>query len=266
MTTPDVTADGWDPGQYQKFASERAQPFQDLLSLVQSMPGGRVIDLGCGTGELTAQLHAHTQAATTLGVDNSQAMLERAATHATGRLRFVVGDIGRFETENRFDLIFANAALHWVPDHPALLGRLSRGLTPGGQLAVQVPANLDHPSHTVAAEVANEEPYRQAMRGVPPDDVVRHVLAPERYAEELDELGFVDQHVRLQVYGHHLSSTDEVVEWTKGTSLVRFRRLLPPDLFEAFVAHYRHRLRQVLGMRSPYFYAFKRILFWGRGP
>jgi trans-aconitate methyltransferase len=85
-------------------------------------------------------------------------------------------------------------------------------------------------------------------------------------AETLHELGFAEQHVRLQVYGHRLSSTDEVVEWTRGTTLVRFRRLLSPELFEAFVARYRQRLREVLGVRSPNFYAFKRILFWARRP
>jgi trans-aconitate 2-methyltransferase len=266
MTAHDVAAEGWDPGQYEKFAAERAQPFFDLLALVQPVPGGEVIDLGCGTGELTARLHAHVQAASTVGIDNSQAMLDRAAPRARAGLRFETGDIGRFDSENRFDVIFANAALHWTPDHPALLARLSRGLRPGGQLAVQVPANADHPAHTVAGEVANEAPFRQAMQDAPPADVVLEVLRPERYAETLDELGFAEQHVRLQVYGHRLSSTDEVVEWTRGTTLVRFRRLLSPELFEAFVVRYRQRLREVLGVRSPYFYAFKRILFWGRRP
>jgi len=266
MASDDERTDGWDPGQYERFASERAQPFFDLLALVHPVPGGDAVDLGCGTGELTAQLHARVGAGSTLGIDSSPAMLARAATAATAGLRFEEGDIGRFDAAHRFDLVFANASLHWVPDHPALLVRLSHALRPGGQIAVQVPANADHPSHTVAAEVAAEAPYRQAMDDAPPADVVRGVLLPEQYAELLDQLGFVEQHVRLQVYGHHLSSTDEVVEWTRGTALVRFRRALPPDMFEAFVTRYRERLREVLGMRSPYFYAFKRILFWGRRP
>lgn len=266
MTTHEGTTDGWDPGQYEKFAAERARPFFDLLALVQPVPGGEVIDLGCGTGELTARLHAHTRAASTVGIDNSRAMLDRAAPHARAGLRFETGDIARFDSEDSFDVIFANASLHWAPDHPELLGRLSRGLRAGGQLAVQVPANADHPSHTVAGDVANEAPFRQAMHDAPPADVVLGVLRPERYAERLDELGFAEQHVRLQVYGHRLSSTDEIVEWTRGTTLVRFRRRLPPELFEAFVARYRQRLREVLGLRSPYFYAFKRILLWGRRP
>src|SRR5579862_1086440 len=265
MAPPDDGSDAWDPGQYERFAAERAQPFFDLLALVHPVPGGDVVDLGCGTGELTAQLHAHVGAAETLGIDSSPAMLQRTPAPTAG-LRFELGDISRFDADNRFDLVFANASLHWIPDHPALLTRLRRALRPGGQIAVQVPANADHPSHTVAAEVATESPYRQAMDDAPPPDAVRAVLPPERYAELLDQLGFVEQHVRLQVYGHHLSSTDDVVEWTRGTALVRFRRVLPPELFEDFVARYRARLREVLGTSSPYFYTFRRILFWGRIP
>ena len=90
------------------------------------------------------------------------------------------------------------------------------------------------------------------------------VLAPEQYAELLYRLGFVEQHVRLQVYGHVLASTTEVVEWVKGTSLTRFQRLLSPTMFDAFVDRYRDRLLAELGSHAPYFYAFKRILFWAR--
>jgi trans-aconitate 2-methyltransferase len=256
--------DAWDPAQYDKFAAERTQPFVDLLNLVQPVPGGVVVDLGCGTGALTKRLHAHTGAARTRGVDNSEAMLEKATAYAGDGLTFELGDIGAFAADDAFDVVFANAALQWVPDHPALLARLSRAVRHGGQLAAQVPANADHPSHTVAAEVAASPPFGDAMHGAPPPDAVRGVLMPEQYAELLDELGFAEQHVRLQVYGHHLASVDDVVEWTKGTTLVRFRRVLPPKLFDAFVDAYRARLRAVLGAHSPYFYAFKRILFWGR--
>ena len=74
------------------------------------------------------------------------------------------------------------------------------------------------------------------------------------------------QHVRLQVYGHHLGSTADVVEWVKGTSLTRFATRMDAGTFEAFVERYRTRLLEVLGERSPYLYTFKRILFWGRLP
>jgi trans-aconitate 2-methyltransferase len=258
--------DSWDPTQYERFADERAQPFFDLLGLVGAVPGGQVVDLGCGTGELTRRLHTHTEAAATVGIDNSEAMLTRARSLAVPGLRFEMGDIADWAADQRYDVIFANASLHWLPDHPRLLGRLRLGLRSGGQLAVQVPANADHPSHQLAAEVALSSPFVEAMGGSPPPDAVLGVLTPAHYAELLYELGFAEQHVRLQVYGHRLASTADVAEWTKGSTLVRFRRWLAPDLFEAFVARYQQRLVEVLGDRRPYFYAFKRILLWGRLP
>ncbi len=262
-----VSRDGWEPLQYERFKAERTQPFLDLLAMVVPAIGGQVVDLGCGTGELTGHLHAYTEAASTLGIDNSSAMLAEAAALAGGGLTFEEGDIAAFgpASPERYDVVFANAALQWVPDHERVLAAWTGALRPGGQLAVQVPANADHQSHLVARAVADEPPFRDALGAAPrPDPVAANVLKPEQYAELLDRLGFVDQHVRLQVYGHHLASTAEVVEWTKGTSLTRFRRVLSPELFDAFVDRYRTRLLEVLGERAPYFYAFKRILMWAR--
>jgi trans-aconitate 2-methyltransferase len=254
--------DTWDPGQYQRFAAERAAPFWDLLALVRPVPAGRVVDLGCGSGELTAELHRRLQAAETLGLDSSPAMLERAAAVAGDGLRFELGDIGGF-TEGGWDVVFSNAALHWLGDHEELLGRLVAGLRPGGQLAVQMPANHDHPSHVVAAEVAGTEPFRTALGGY---RRVSPVQPPEWYAELLDRLGLAEQHVRLQVYLHHLPARDEVVEWVKGTLLTDYESRMPPELFEQFVATYRARLLPQLDDSRPYRYPFKRVLFWGVRP
>jgi trans-aconitate 2-methyltransferase len=259
-----MAGDAWNPEQYARFRDERSRPFYELLALVQPQPGMRAIDLGCGTGELTAALHRHVQARETIGLDSSPAMLAKAQAVAGSGLRFVEGEIAAFAADGageRYDLIFSNAALQWVEDHPALLRGLAARLTPGGQLAVQVPANGDHPSHLTAAEVAQEEPFRSALGGH-----VRHfpILAPEAYATLLDELGFEEQHVRLQVFGHHLGSRDEVVEWVKGTLLTDYQKRLTPEQYGAFLERYRERLRPRLAGTRPYFYAFKRILFWGR--
>jgi trans-aconitate 2-methyltransferase len=259
----------WDPEQYERFAAERAQPFWDLVALVEARaePGSlrRGHDLGCGTGELTARLRERLGVEDMTGSDTSPAMLERAAPHERPGLRFEEQDLARWTSRADHDLVFANASLQWVPDHPGVLTRWWAALRPGGHLAVQVPANADHPSHRVAAEVASTEPFRSAMAGPPPPDPVsRNVLAPEQYATILDRLGAGDQHVRLQVYGHHLDSTADVVEWVKGTSLTRIFKMLPAELHGDYVAEYRRRLIETLGERSPFFYPFKRILFWAR--
>jgi trans-aconitate 2-methyltransferase len=261
--------DAWNPDQYARFGAERSQPFYDLLALIRPAPGLRVIDLGCGTGELTRALHERLGAAETVGLDGSPAMLERSAAFAGGGLRFVQGDIAAFDPGGRHDLVFSNAALQWVPGHEAILGRVAAGLPAGGQVAVQVPANDDHPSHLLAAELAGESPFREELGGY-----VRrsHILTPEVYATLLDRLGFAEQHVRLQVYGHHLPGPEGVVEWVKGTLLTDYQRRLPPEGYAAFLAEYRRRLLPRLAEEvragapggGPYFYPFKRILFWAR--
>jgi len=256
-----AATDGWDPDQYNRFAAEREQPFFDLAALLRRHGSPELADLGCGDGRLTAELHRSLGAASTLGVDASPAMIERAATHSGAGIRFERGDIGDFEQPGAFDVLFANASLQWVPDHRRVLGRWARSLRPGGQLAVQVPANADHPAHLVAAEVAAE-----LLADPPPDAVAENVLAPEAYAAILDDLGCTRQQVRLQVYVHRLESTAEVVEWVKGTTLTRFKAPMGDAGWRRFVAAYRVRLLAHLGERSPYTYFFKRILLWGRMP
>ena len=254
--------DAWDPGQYERFHAPRSQPFFDLLALVRRRPEMRVVDLGCGTGALTQHLHRELRARETVGIDSSTAMLAQAAPLAGGGLRFEPGDIAQFSAHGAYDLVFSNAALHWVPRHRELLGRLVDALADGGQLAVQIPANFDHASQLVAGEVAGELPFREALGGYLHP---RHVLPPEEYAELLDHLGAREQHVRLAVYGHWLASREEVVEWVKGSLLTDYRRRLPEELYARFVARYRERLLPRIEDRRPYFFAFKRILFWADG-
>ena len=145
-----------------------------------------------------------------------------------------------------------------------MLARWRDALTGDGQLAVQMPTNADHPSHVVAARSPRNSRSSSGFDGIPPLDPVQRVLAPEEYAQMLDDLGFARQHVRLQVYPHHLDSTADVVEWVKGTSLTRFQSRFTPELYADFLDRYRDRLIDVLGDHRPYLYTFKRILFWAR--
>jgi trans-aconitate 2-methyltransferase len=174
-------------------------------------------------------------------------------------VRFEHGDIATWDGAGRaWDAIVASASLHWVADHETVLARWTSALAPGGQLAVQVPSNPDHPSHFLIDEVA-----RRLGLEIDPDPM-QNVLPVQRYAEVLDELGFARQHVRMQVFGHRLPHAGDVVEWTKGTALLRVRARVSPDEYDAFVDEYRRRLLDALGNRAPYFYAFKRILLWGQ--
>lgn len=197
-----------------------------------------------------------------MGIDSSDAMLQRAASINEAGLGFERAGIATFTSADLFDVVFSNAALQWIPDHPTLFAHVARLVAPGGELAVQMPANFDHPSHTVAADIAREEPFRSALGGHVRESPV---LPPEAYALLLHQLGFGPQHVRLQVYGHELASSADVVEWTRGTLLTDYSARMPEALFKRFVERYRERLLARVGDRRPYFYAFKRILIWARG-
>ena len=251
---PDV----WDPAQYERFRRERAQPFYDLLALVEPRPGMRVADLGCGTGDVTLELHRSLKARETVGVDNSPAMLEKAPREPG--LRFILGEIEQFAPPEPFDLIFSNAAFHWVPDHPALFTRLRAALAPGGQLAVQMPMNDDHASHQTAFELARTHEFRRLLHGF---ERRPRLLEPAQYASWLHHLGFARQHVRVQVYGHLLESREQVIEWVRGTLLTDYQKRLAPADWERFLERYRELLLPQLSEEKPFFYTYPRILMWG---
>jgi trans-aconitate 2-methyltransferase len=259
-------ADAWDPRRYEQFRRERTQPFLDLMGLVEGGGFDRAVDLGCGTGELTVLAADRLGITQIVGVDSSPAMLAAAGERSRADVTFVPGDIASWTSTRDHDLVLANASLQWVGDHAGVLARWTAALRPGGQLAVQVPANAGMPSHVVAEELARSDRYAAEFgeAGPPPDPVGRNVLEPEVYAELLFELGYADQHVRLQVYPHLLGSSRNVVDWVRGTTLNRFAAVLAPDVFEAFVADYDTELVRRIGDRSPYLFAFRRILLWGR--
>jgi len=192
-------------------------------------------------------------------------MLQEADSLAGEGLSFRRQDIADFapeveaEAQAECDLIFSNAALHWVPDHRRLLTRLTTALADHGQLAIQVPANFDHVSHETAREIAGESPFREALGGYTHS---RFVLEPEDYASLLEELGYREQHVRLQVYPHRLASRGEVVEWLRGSLLTAYARRLSDEMFRDFLERYRERLLPRLNDGRPFLFTFKRLLFW----
>ena len=258
----------WNPEQYRRFAAERAQPFHDLLALIEPGSIKRAVDLGCGPGELTALAADQLGVDEMIGVDNSQAMLDKTREHESDRVRFQYGDLSTWEEPGEFDLVLAAASLQWVPDHAGVMARWAASLRPGGQIAIQVPANPDMPSHVVARQLAEREPYLSLFGpdGPPIDPIQAYVLRPEEYAQILYDLGFDRQHVRLQIYPHVLPSTRHVVEWVRGTMLTRFEKRLDPADFDHFVADYETELLAVLGDREPYFFPFRRILMWATRP
>ncbi|MDA0365982.1 MAG: methyltransferase domain-containing protein [Chloroflexi bacterium] len=259
-----TTAGEWQPAQYARFSDERTRPFFDLAALVERRAGMRVVDLGSGPGKLTAWLHETLAAGSTLGVDNSDAMLAEAAAHATADVRFQRADIVEFARAcaadgTRFDLVFSNAALQWIDDHEQLLPAVAGLVAPDGQLAIQMPANDDHASHRVARALARDARFAGPLGGYVRPDPVRR---PAWYAERLYRLGFPRQRVQLIVYPQVLPDTHAVVEWVKGSLLTAYRQRLNAETYAAFLEAYERALIEELGTNAPYFYAFDRVLMW----
>lgn len=249
----------WDPKQYHKFQAERSAPFFDLLELVEIRPNLKVVDLGCGTGELTRQLADALPDSNVIGIDSSTQMLEKAASFSSSTLHFEQGDQSQLAGE--WDLIFSNAALHWSENHAELIPNLYRRLALGGQIAVQVPSNHNHISHQIYRETASEEPFKSILNGF---QRYAPVLSIDEYARLFFESGAEKIIAFEKVYAHVLEDSDAVVEWISGTALVPYFERLGEHK-EEFVNAIRAKMRSAMP-ETPVFYPFRRTLFSARKP
>jgi trans-aconitate 2-methyltransferase len=250
----------WDPELYHQFQKERFAPFDDLFALIRVRPGLKVIDLGCGTGELTRQLADRLSGSEVLGIDASTEMLARAEAWARPGLSFAHGKIE--EVEGEWDLVFSHAAIQWVEDHSSLVPRLFSLVSGGGQLVVQMPSNHRHPSHLLIHEIAAEEPFRSALKGWTRQSPV---LSIDSYARLLYDCGAQAITVLEKVYAHILEDAGALAEWTSGTALVPYFERLPEEHVESFMNRYRQRLNHLFPAR-PVFYPFRRTLFAAAKP
>ncbi|MCH8008532.1 MAG: methyltransferase domain-containing protein [Chloroflexi bacterium] len=245
----------WDPVQYEKFKKERAAPFEDLLAMIDVREGMSVIDLGCGPGPLTKRLAGELPGSDVLGIDSSAEMLEQAAEFVRPGLRFEQREIEDIDGE--WDLVFTHAAIQWLPGHASLVPRLLSLVRPGGQLAVQLPSNFAHPTHTLIDEVGATEPFRSGLDGF----VHRWgVLDIAEYTELLHASGGSGIAIFEKVYPHVLEDADALADWMSGTALVPYMERLPDELHEPFMDAYRVLLRKRFTTK-PVFFGFRRILF-----
>lgn len=245
----------WDPELYHKFQAERFAPFEDVLNMVVVREGLRVIDLGCGTGELTSMLAGRLPDSEVLGIDSSPEMLEQAKAKEGPGLRFELRSIADITGE--WDLIFSNAAIQWMNNHFGLIPRLFSALRSGGQLSVQLPSNHNHETQLLIHEVAKEAPFSDALDGW---SRTSPVLSINMYAEVLYKCGGMNINVFEKVFPHILRDTDAVADWLFGTMMRPYLERLPVELREPFIARSRKRLREIYPS-DPVFYPFRRIFF-----
>jgi trans-aconitate 2-methyltransferase len=251
----------WNPEQYHKFQSQRSAPFYDLLKLVEIRPNLKVIDLGCGTGELTSELANTLPDSDVTGLDSSPQMLDaaRAAPHQRANVRFEQGD--QAALKGMWDLIFSNAALQWSENHGDLIPHLFSKLNADGQICAQVPSNHNHISHLLIRETAKEEPFRSILNGF---ERIAPVLPIDEYTKILFEQGAEDIIVFEKVYPHILEDSNAIIEWISGTALVPYFEILG-EYKNEFLNVLRAKMKKALP-ENPILYPFRRTLFSARKP
>ena len=225
----------WSAKQYVSFENERTRPVRDLLAAVSTSEAHSVIDIGCGPGNSTELLAARFPNATVRGLDSSSDMIAAAHKRLPG-VRFELTDIGTWNDPGPFDVILANAVLHWVPDHAALFPALLAKLTPGGSLAVQMPDNLQEPAHRLMREIAADGPWAGKLGGAAQAQTARQD-ANWYYQKLRPACTKVD--VWRTTYHHPLAGgAAAVVEWFKGSGLRPFLDPLNDDERKTYLDRY----------------------------
>lgn len=235
----------WNPALYRRFEDQRTRPAQDLLARVPLMSAMHVIDLGCGPGNSTELLTNRFPSATVSGIDTSEAMLA-SARERLPHCFFLHSDVSAWQPEHPPDLLFANAVLQWVPDHEVLLSRLFGCLAPSGVLAVQMPDNLDEPTHRSMREVATHK--RWAAEVGDAAAVRAPILSAIDYYDSL-----APHAARVEIwrttYHHPMDSAAAIVDWLQSTGLRPFLEPLSEAQRSAFLFEYEARIAQAYPTR-----------------
>lgn len=228
----------WSPQHYLRFADERARPARDLLAQVPLSAPALVYDLGCGPGNSTALLAEAYPDAEIVGVDNSEEMLAEARRSLPGRT-FVFGDLARWMPDDTPDLLFSNATFHWIPEHAAVMTKLMASLPKGGVLALQMPDNLEEPSHRLMRDTAAAGPWSLKLAGAGRARSVLH--SPQTYTDLLRPFGSrVD--VWHTTYYHPLEGAPAIVDFLGSTALRPYLGPLDEEERARFLAEYTARI------------------------
>lgn len=250
----------WNPETYNKFKAERYAPFFDLLELIQVKSNLSIIDLGCGTGELTSMLASKLPGSKVLGIDSSAEMLKEVDKYKKDNLSFSQTGVDEIINSGKsWDIVFSNAAIQWVENHTKLIPALIKLVRPGGQMAIQLPSNHNHFTHAAIKTIAHTSPFKEALNGWTRKSPV---LGIEEYAEILYRQGVNGINVFEKIYPHVLADANAMVTWVSGTALIPYLERLPKNMHDDFMKKYRELIAGKFPGK-PVFYPFKRTFIYG---
>lgn len=253
----------WNPQQYLTFEDHRLRPALDLLGGIPLEMPKTVVDLGCGTGNVTRIIQERWPSAKVVGLDSSTEMLGKAR-EADSKIQWQQKAIDDWQPKQKLDVIYSNASLHWLGGHETLFPRLMSYLRLGGYLAVQMPGNFSAPTHTLVYETVRSGPWKERLEPLikpppvmDPTDYYR-ILVP--YSEQLD--------IWETTYIQALEGENPVAEWTKGTWLKPFLDALEEPEKAQFEAQYRRRILQAYppGLNGKTLLPFRRIFVVAKSP
>lgn len=251
----------WNPEIYNQFKNIRYQPFFDLMDLISSENLKKAIDIGCGTGEQTHILSEKFKSADFTGIDSSPEMLSEADQFQNDRLHFNKMAVEDFiKSDEKWDLIFSNAALQWSDDHQHLFPKLLSMLSEEGQFAVQMPVQPDNILNQILFRLASEEPYKIQLQNW---NSVSPVLSMDEYAQMMFDAGLEDLNISVKVYPIIADSSEKLFQFISGSALIPYLERLDEGSREDFVSEYKRRIGDHF-KKFPSIYAFKRLLLYGK--
>ena len=205
----------WDSEKYLKFEKERTQPAIDLVRRVEGRNVVTVLDVGCGPGNSSAVVKSIFPDADILGIDFSADMIERAKKdHADIRFEQWDADVFTQEANQKFDLIFSNACLQWLPNQYKTITNLYELLNEDGMMAVQIPCNFDEPIHHLINKVVTSDKWKKVIKQQRDYEMGR----VEDYYDVLS--GLSDKFdIWTTTYHHVLPSHEAIWTWYEGTGL-----------------------------------------------
>lgn len=227
----------WNPSDYAAHSALQQSWARALIGRLDLRGDERVLDVGCGDGKVTAQLARALPRGRVLGVDLAPEMIrfarERFPSNRFPNLEFKLMDARALRFEREFDIVFSNAMLHWVDDHPAFLRGAAAALVPGGRLLVSAGGRGNaHAVFCAFRAVMRRRPWRECFRRMPRPYFFH---APEDYARWLPQAGLEPRHIGLAPRRARFTDEAAFLAWLRTTWLPYTQRV-PENQRGAFLA------------------------------